>query len=74
MFELRHAQQLDRMERKIDHLHDMEHAIVEAINALMVSQNDQFRLAAAAGLLKSKTDALRAAIASVDSPPPTGVK
>ena len=52
----------NRLERKIDHLHDMLHAQSVALAELLESKQDQGRLSAAAKELQKKTDAVKAAL------------
>lgn len=57
-----------RLSRIESRLYCIEHkvdAIADALTTLLISPTDQARLLDAAHVLKNKTDALRAAIASV---------
>ena len=61
--------QLDRIERKLDHNHEMLHALSTAVAALAESPGDNARLAAASAALSAKSVELQAALDAAEPSP-----
>lgn len=53
---------LRRIEKKLDHLHDVVHALVETVAAIATDNGDMGRLAAAGSALQFKSQQLQAAL------------